>query len=103
MTDYDDERDTDEDRRAAIVRRARTEGVEAAYESALAICQDPKAPAQAKSNAARTLLQIGGLFDKSESALPKEPGEMTGEELHAAARKAIRNIERATRKGGLCD
>ncbi|MDH6231045.1 hypothetical protein M2281_001617 [Mesorhizobium soli] len=77
----------DDEMRAEIARRARSEGIKAAYESALAICQDKNAPAQAKSNASRTLFEIGGMLNradrKDESLSSKEPHEMTGDELRA--------------------
>ena len=85
----------DEERRAAIIRRARTEGLEIAYEAALRICRDPKAPAQAQSNACRTLLQIAGAFEKPEGPLNKQPYDMTGEELAEAARKIVREGQKA--------
>jgi hypothetical protein len=94
MTDYGDDWDEDEKRRASIIRRARTEGIEAAYTASLEICRDPKAPQQAKSNASRTLLQIGGLFDKAETGQPKDPSEMTPEEHEVALQKAMRDVAR---------
>jgi hypothetical protein len=80
----DDEAD---ELRESIIRRARTEGVAAAYEASLAICKDPAAPQQAKSNAARTLLQIGGLFEESKEPRRKELQEMTFDELKAERRR----------------
>jgi hypothetical protein len=76
----------DEMRRIAIIRRARVEGIEVAYESALEVCRNKDAPAQAKSNASRTLLQIGGLFDRADRQidnLDKDMHEMNAEELTA--------------------
>jgi hypothetical protein len=104
MIEFGDEWDGEEARlRASIIRRARTEGIAAAYEAALAICRDSKAPQQAKSNAARTLLQIGGLFERHEGGR-KEPHEMTLEELEAERvrlRRQAREFEppAAPRKG----
>jgi hypothetical protein len=89
--EFDDDWDDEEVvLRASIIRRARTEGVAAAYEAALAICRDAKAPQQAKSNAARTLLQIGGLFEKPEDTSRKQLSEMTAEELDARRRQLQR-------------
>lgn len=91
MKEFGDEWDDEEAAlRASIVRRARTEGIAAAYEAALAICRDPKAPQQARSNAARTLLQIGGLFDKAEHTGRKQIHEMTAEELAAEGERLRR-------------
>ena len=96
MTYFDDDLDDDEYRRTAIIRRARTEGIEVAYESALEICRDPKAPKQAKSMASRTLLQIGGLFEKYDGSFQKDASEMTAEEMSAVAAAAIRRLKMLT-------
>ncbi|TCQ81207.1 hypothetical protein EDF68_102497 [Ochrobactrum sp. BH3] len=95
---FSDLTDEEEARRAAVIRRARVEGVEAAYESALEICRDKKASSQAKSNASRTLLEIGGMLQRADRNQEKPSGkelhEMTGDEL-AAHRK---QLERQRRK-----
>ncbi|TPM31457.1 hypothetical protein [Mesorhizobium sp. B2-3-4] len=92
MIDNDDF-DDDERRRAAIIRRARVEGIEVAYETALAVCRDAKAPAQAKASAQRTLMQIGGLLDRSDrqAEQDKSPAEMTSEELNRAVARLKRS------------
>jgi hypothetical protein len=90
----DDEFDDDEQRRrAAVIRRARVEGAEAAFESALTVCKDQKAPAQARASAQRTLLQIGGLLDRADrqsSVAEKSPAEMDGDELEKATQEMLR-------------
>lgn len=90
--DFDDE---DDRRRAAVVRRARVEGVEVAYESALSVCRDPKAPAQARAAAQRTLLQIGGVLDyrDRERIDDKDPADMDGAELEALVRRLGRKAK----------
>ena len=70
-------------RRRALVTRMQTEGAEAAYAAALAVCQDPKAPAPARATCATTILRAGGYLNAREDNTPKEPHEMTGEELNA--------------------
>ncbi|RUV39982.1 MULTISPECIES: hypothetical protein [unclassified Mesorhizobium] len=89
----DDEFEADEAMRADIIRRARTEGVRTAYESALAVCRDPNAPAAAKASSQRTLLMVGGLLDRNDrnAGAAKPASEMDGNELQQA-------IERASRK-----
>ncbi len=81
----DDFQDDDLVRRERVRRRSRVEGIEVAYETALAVCRDPKSTSQARSNAARTLLEIGGMLNRSdrndEKPSGKELHEMTGEEL----------------------
>lgn len=98
MSDFDDDFDDDEQlRRAAIVRRAKTEGIEVAYESALRVCKDPKSPAQAQSNAARTLLQIGGLLERADRVQQfetKNLAEMSGEELNQEIARATARLSR---------
>lgn len=69
-------------RRRDLLARVRTEGAEAAYETALAICRDDKAPAPARATASATIFRVGGYFDRANSdASDKEPHEMTAEEL----------------------
>lgn len=81
----DNYQDDDLERRERVRRRTRVEGIEVAYETALAVCRDPKSTSQARSNAARTLLEIGGMLNRSdrndEKPSGKELHEMTGEEL----------------------
>lgn len=87
--------------RDEIIQLARTEGVLSAYLSAIRLCNDPKAPAQAQSNAQRTLLTIGGLMDhrdRPSAITDKEPGEMTGEELQAAVAEYAKTIGKPTTK-----
>lgn len=93
--DYLDDLADDAVLRAEVVRIARTVGVREALRSALRIVRDPKAPAQAQSNAQRTLLTLGGLLDHRdrEAEVDKDPSEMDGAELQAAVRKAQRNID----------
>jgi hypothetical protein len=110
MTEDDefDDFDGDERLRAEIVRRARTEGVKVAFESALAVCRDPNAPAAAKASSQRTLLMVGGLLDRADrqaSVASKAPSEMDGEELQKAADEALRKRRVLTDKtpGGAFD
>ena len=70
-------------RRRALLTRIQTEGAEAAYEAALAVCQDTKAPAPARATCATTILRAGGFLNTREDNSPKEPHEMTPAELNA--------------------
>ncbi len=70
-------------RRRALLTRIQTEGAEAAYEAALAVCQDTKAPAPARATCATTILRAGGFLNTREDNAPKEPHEMTPAELNA--------------------
>ncbi|WP_256750507.1 hypothetical protein [Mesorhizobium sp. Mes31] len=95
MTEMENDVEDGEDdrRRADIIRRARVEGIEVAYETALAVCRDEKAPAQAKASAQRTLMQIGGLLDRTERQAEQEKPahEMTPEELSRAVNRLTRS------------
>ncbi|MER8536058.1 hypothetical protein NKH61_24540 [Mesorhizobium sp. M1005] len=99
MSEFDDDEfdDDEQRRRADIIRRARVEGIEAAFESALIVCRDLKAPAQARASAQRTLLQIGGMLDRADrnASVAKDPAEMDGAELQKAAQEAMRKQRRA--------
>lgn len=84
IDDLDGEMDLDEaEVRAEVLRRARSEGALVAYESALEIAGDKKAPAVARASSQRTLLALAGLMDKTgrDSAEGKAPSEMSPEEL----------------------
>jgi hypothetical protein len=81
--------------RAGIIRRARTEGVAAAYEAALEIVRDKSAPAVARASSQRTLLAVGGLLDRQDrnAEATKAVSEMSPEEL-------AREVERLKRLRG---
>lgn len=70
-------------RRRALLIRIQTEGAEAAYEAALAVCKDPKAPAPAKATCSTTILRAAGLFNPKDAGEAKDPSEMTAAEIEA--------------------
>lgn len=70
-------------RKRALLTRIQTEGAEAAYEAALAVCKDGKAPAPARATCATTIFRAGGFFNSKEGDAPKEPHQMTAAELEA--------------------
>ncbi len=76
-----------------LLQRIRTEGVQAAYEASLAVCNDPKAPAPARATASATLFRVAGFFDKQERAPEKAPHEMTPEELAAEIEQLSRSAK----------
>jgi len=85
-----------------LLYRIQTEGVQIAYETALAICRDAKAPAPAKANASATLFRVAGYFDRRDTgANTKEPYEMTPEELKAELDRAKAAF--AARRSGIFD
>jgi hypothetical protein len=91
-----DIRDTQRD----LLERIQTEGVQAAYEAALSVCKDAKAPAPARATAAATLFRVAGYFEKkSDGLLDKDPHEMTAGELN----EAIRRLGKQANKGGRGD
>jgi hypothetical protein len=68
--------------RRQLLERVHTEGVLAAYQAALDICNDPKAPSPAKATAAATLFRVAGYFDRKDAGeASKEPHEMSLSEL----------------------
>ncbi|MER9628026.1 hypothetical protein [Mesorhizobium sp. M0296] len=102
MSDNDDNElddfDGDERLRAGIIRQARTVGIQVAFESALAVCRDPNAPAAAKASSQRTLLMVGGLLDRNDrnaSAANKPLSEMDGAELEKATQDLMRRQRRS--------
>ena len=85
-----------EDIQRELLHRIQTEGVLVAYEAALAVARDPKAPAPARATASTTLFRVAGYFDRSASSDRNvEPHEMTPEELAAEIRHARRSLEQS--------
>ena len=60
-----------------------TEGALLAYETAVAICRDTRAPATAKASALKALLYVGGYDGKPASERDKPVSEMTLHETEA--------------------
>jgi len=65
----------------SLLLRIHTEGVEAAYEAALDVCQNKDAPAPARATASATLFRVAGYFERKESGVDKQPHEMTADEI----------------------
>lgn len=94
MTDFDDDFD-DEGARDGLTRRLRTEGAMIAYRTAIAICLDPKAPANAKASAVNSLFRAGGFFANQDGDDgPKDPSQMTAGEIDAVLRRAQTELNR---------
>lgn len=82
-----------DDARRQLLERVNTEGVLAAYEAALAVCRDTKAPAPARATASAVIFRVAGLFDRREAVdHQKQPFEMTGDELAEAIKQAERSL-----------
>lgn len=62
-------------------------GVRIAYNALTSVCQDGKAPAQARATAGVALLRAAGMLDKHESEADKEIHDMTPDERLAFWRK----------------
>lgn len=89
-----------EARRRALVTKMQTEGAEVAYETALDVCRDKKAPAPARATCATVLLRGGGYLNaKSVDLAPKEAHEMSYDELDAAVAASVEALE-SWRRGG---
>jgi len=85
--------------RRDLTHRIQTEGVVAAYQAALDICRDPKAPAPARATALTAMFRVGGYFkDTADKVSEKEPYELDGYELERAAAQARRLLK--ARSGG---
>jgi hypothetical protein len=82
-----DDEESESDARAKLMRKIRTEGAQLAYETAVGICRDAKAPAPAKATALTAIFRVAGYFDKSEMDDDKEPHEMSVAELDAKIRR----------------
>jgi len=72
-------------RKQRLIERIQIEGAEAAYEAALEVCRDKKAPPAARSSAATSILRAGGYFDRDATQLGDiQPHEMTAQQLNDA-------------------
>jgi hypothetical protein len=87
--------------RQEVLRRARSEGALVAYESALEIAGDKKAPAVARASSQRTLLALAGLMDKAgrDGAEGKAPSELSPEELAESLAKLKGELASRERRG----
>ena len=97
--DYLDDLDGDE-LRSELIRLARTQGAKVAFRSAMAIAADETAASQARSNAQRTLLTIGGMLDHRDRppGVEKDPAEMDGIELQEATRRLLKEQQEGARR-----
>ncbi|MDW5315508.1 hypothetical protein [Rhizobium sp. PL01] len=91
---YDDD-EHDQLARARLVRRMRSEGGTVAYETCLAACRDEKAPWNARTQAARSILDAGGFFKTTahDELEEKNPAEMTAAELDQAVARAKASLQ----------
>jgi hypothetical protein len=70
---------TDEKSRTLVEAKMRTIGVVVAFQTTIDVCDDPKASAQAKVAAARTLAEMGGVLRRVDRQAEAEAG---GKEIH---------------------
>lgn len=84
-----------EETQRELFQRIQTEGALVAYEAALAVARDPKAPPPARATAATTLFRVAGYFDRSAAAdRDVEPHQMTPDQLAAELRRIRRHLDR---------
>ncbi|MBR0735297.1 hypothetical protein JQ581_00025 [Bradyrhizobium liaoningense] len=84
----------DEEMREALLRRLQTKDALKAIRTSVAVCDDKKAPAAARVQAASNILRAGGFFARRDpdEGRNKEPHEMTGEELRKFGAQAQRDL-----------
>jgi hypothetical protein len=85
----------DDDDDEAFERRVRTEGPRIAFRTAVAICDNPKAPAPAKATALTALFRVSGWFNKKEEPEVDALSGMTATELATLRRKLERDLAKA--------
>jgi hypothetical protein len=76
--------------REELIRELQTTGALKAYNTAMSICDDPKATSAAKASAVNSLFRAGGLFEKQETSDDKELHELDGRELEAKVARLLR-------------
>jgi len=71
-------------------------GIPAAVDAAIDICNDKKAPAPARANAAASLFRVAGFFDRggANDDQDKAPADMTAEELAQAIARLQEELRR---------
>jgi len=80
--------------RALLLERVHTEGVFFAYDSAISIIRDPKAPANARATAVSAIFRVAGYFKNGDDGTgEKQPFEMSPEELSEAVAKIERGLK----------
>jgi hypothetical protein len=93
--------------REELSRELQTTGALKAYNTAMQICDHPKATSAAKASAVNSLFRAGGLFEKQETADEKELHELSGAELAAKVARALQKSHeddrRPTSEGDLFD
>lgn len=96
-----------ESERRDVLHEIQTRGIRAAANAAIAVCEDPKAPAPAKATAAGLLFRaaaLGGFGKADEAERTKELHEMTGDELDRELRRMQSSLrERNRENGGVFD
>lgn len=76
--------------RMRALHKLRTKGLEACVDAAISICEDEKAPANARATALASLMRANALFAATSQGQQKELHEMTAAELKAAGDKLER-------------
>lgn len=94
MDDDDDIDETPEEALEWLARELKTKGVRAAYKTAMAVCQDPKAPAPAKATMVTALMRAAGLFARAEDSSALEPHAMTAQQVDAELTRLRRSARR---------
>jgi hypothetical protein len=71
-------------------------GIPAAVDAAIDICNDKRAPAPARANAAASLFRVAGFFDRggANEDQDKAPADMTPEELAQAIARLQEDLRR---------
>ena len=88
---HNDDDDLPEEAKAWFEHMVATEGLRVAYETAIGICRDPKAPTPAKATSLTALLRSAGMFDRKDGDdRKKEHHEMTAAELQREDRRLER-------------
>jgi hypothetical protein len=89
--------------RAELIEELQTRGAWAAYQASLEVCQNTKAPANARSQAASNILRAAGFFaTRTDDGRVKEPSEMSADELNESVR-TFRELQAAKSKNTLFD
>lgn len=91
--------DADEDgERDALRREIRADGARIAFNALKSVCQDPKAPAQAKATAGTTILRAAGLFEKREENDEADPHSWSAAKLTSEIARLEGQLKGSKRK-----